>query len=133
MKPRLKEDPKEWRKAVLLSALGLALLATVLRWRHILTTTLWGGALAILAAVILLAVLRPRWFRGYYRFSGRLGFYFGQWVGYAGLMILFLLVLTPLGWVLRLMGKDLLRLKKPRHSATCWHPTGESSPLDRSF
>jgi hypothetical protein len=133
MRLRLKEDPKEWRKATLLTALGLAILGTVLRWRHILPVTAWGAALAVLVVLALLATVRPRWFRGYYRFSSRLGFYIAQWLGYAVLATLFLLVLTPLGWALRLMGKDLLQLKPPRNSATYWHPTGENSPLDRLF
>ncbi len=133
MKLRLKENPKEWRKAALLSALGLAVLATVLRWRHVLPVKAWGAALAVLAGVALCAVLWPRWFWGYYRFSTRLGFYLSQGIGYAVLAVLFLLVLTPLGWALRLMGKDFLQLKQRRNSATYWHPTGESSPLDRLF
>jgi hypothetical protein len=132
MKLKLKEDPKEWRKAVWLSALGLAILATILRWRRVLPAGVWDGALVILAGVALLGALRPHWFRSYYRFSGRMGFYTGQWVGQAGLLILFLLVLTPLGWTLRLIGKDSLRLKKPR-SATYWHPSGENTSLDRLF
>jgi hypothetical protein len=133
MKSRLKEDPKEWRKATLLGALGLAVIGTVLCWRHILPVAAWAMVLAVLAGMMLCAVLQPRWFRGYYRFSVRLGFCISQWVGYAVLAVLFLLVLTPLGWVLRLMGKDLLQLKLPRKAETYWHPAGESSPLDRLF
>ena len=133
MKLKFKEDPKEWRKSALLGALALAVLGTLLRWRHILPVAGWVTALAVLAGVMLCAGLRPRWFRGYYRFSLRLGFYASRWIGCAVLAVLFLLVLTPLGWVLRLTGKDLLQLKPPRDAATYWHPTGESSPLDRLF
>jgi len=129
----LKEDPKEWRKATLLGALGLAVLATVLRWRHILPVAAWAMSLAVLAGVMLCGVLQPRWFRGYYRFSVRLGFYLSRWIGYTVLAVVFVLVLTPLGWALRLAGKDLLQLKLPRKAVTYWHPAGESSPLDRLF
>jgi hypothetical protein len=133
MKLRLKEDPKEWRKATLLTALALAVITTVLRWRRVLPTADWAALLGVLAVVILCATLRPGWFRGYYRVSTRVGFHLSRWLGYAALAILFLLVLTPLGWVFRLMGKDPLQLKRPRNAETCWHPTGESSPLDRLF
>ena len=133
MKLRLKESPKEWRKTALLSALGLAVISTILRWRRILPVAGWVALLVVLADVMLCARLRPRWFRSYYRFSTRLGFYASQWIGCAVLMILFLLVLTPMGWVLRLAGKDPLQLKRPRNPATYWHPAGESSPLDRLF
>ena len=133
MKLKLKEDPREWRKATLLSALGLAILSTVLRWQHILPVAGWIAALAVFAGVMLCAVLQPRWFRGYYRLSIRLGFYASQWIGCAVLAVLFLLVLTPLGWALRLAGKDLLQLKQPRNTVIYWHSTGESSPLNQLF
>jgi carbamoyltransferase len=133
MRLKLKEDPKEWRKVALLSALGLAILSTVLCWWHILPVAGWIAALSVLASVMLCAVLQPRWFRGYYRLSIRLGFYASQWIGYAVLAVLFLLVLTPLGWALRLTGKDLLQLKQPRNTVNYWHPTGESSPLNQLF
>jgi hypothetical protein len=133
MKLRLKEDPREWRKATLLTAMALAVITTVLHWRRALPTAGWAVALGMLAVVMLCAVLRPGWFLGYYRVSTRAGFHLSQWLGYAALAILFLLVLTPLGWVLRLMGKDLLQLKRPRNAETCWHPARESSPLDQLF
>ena len=65
MKLKLKEDPKEWRKAALFGSLGLAGLSTLLRWRRILPVNGWVIALAILAFVALAACLCPRWFRGY--------------------------------------------------------------------
>ena len=133
MKLKLKEDPKEWRKTALLSALGLAILSTLLRWRRILPVGAWATVLALLAGVVFVALLRPHWFRGYYRLSTRLGFGIGQLVGYAVLVVLFFLVLTPLGLVLRLLGKDLLRLKRPGNSATNWSTKPECSPLDRLF
>ena len=133
MKLRFKEDPKEWRKAALLTAMALAVITTGLRWRRVLHTANWAAALGILGVIMLCATLRPGWFRGYYRGSTRVGFHLSQWLGCAALAILFLLILTPLGWVLRLMGKDPLQLKRPRNTETRWHPTGESSPLDRLF
>jgi hypothetical protein len=133
MKLKLKEDPKEWRKTTLLTALALAVLSIVLRWRRILPVTGFAAALAVLGGVALCAVLRPGWFRGYYRFSSLIGFYAAQCLGIVALVVLFLFVLTPLGWALRLAGKDLLQLKPRRTAATYWHPTDESSPLDRLF
>ncbi|HXR08792.1 MAG TPA: hypothetical protein VN765_15750, partial [Candidatus Acidoferrum sp.] len=73
MKLKLKEDPKEWRKAVWMSALGLALLSGLLRWRRVLSMTGWGLVLFLMAGLAAAAALRPRWFRGYYRFSARMG------------------------------------------------------------
>ena len=74
MKLKLKEDPKEWRKSTMLSALGLGILSTLLCWRHILPVAGWRVILVLLAGVALAALLWPQWFRGYYRISSRLGF-----------------------------------------------------------
>jgi hypothetical protein len=133
MKINFKEDPKEWRKSVLLTALGLAILSSVLRWRRHLPANVWPALLAGLGLIAVCAVLQPRWFRGYYRVSLRLGFYSSQFIGRGVLLMFFILIMTPLGWGLRLAGKDLLQLKRPRHAATHWQPAKDYSPLDRLF
>lgn len=133
MKLKLKEDPKEWRKHALLAAGGLSVLSTVLRFRHVLPKQVWLAVLAVLAVVALCAIAQPRWFRGYYRVTGHIGFYISQVIGHVLFSAVFLLVLTPLGIVLRLSGKDSLRLKRPREASTCWNTAKEATPLDRSF
>jgi hypothetical protein len=133
MKLKLKEDPKEWRKAALLSALALAVLSTVLRWRHILAPAVWLCLLVLLASVAMAACLWPPMFRGYYRISSRISFVISQFLGRVVLAVFFVLVLTPLALGLRLFGKDLLRLKRPRDAATYWNQSKESGPLDRLF
>jgi hypothetical protein len=133
MKLNLKDEPREWRKSALLAALGLAVLSSVLRWRHVLTNTAWLAALAVSGLVAICALLQPRWFGGYHRISMRLGFAISQFIGRGVLAIFFIFIVTPLGWALRLMGKDPLQLKRPPHAATCWHPARDRSPLDRLF
>jgi hypothetical protein len=133
MKLNLKEDPKEWRKSALMTALGLAILSAVLRWRHILPVNTWYAVLGVLAVVAVCACLQPCWFRGHYRFSTRLGFAISQFAGRVVLLGFFLLVMTPLGWVLRLAGKDPLQLKRPSDARTYWHQAKACSPLERLF
>lgn len=133
MKLKLKEDPKEWRKATLLSCLGLTVLSCVLCWRHILPVTGWVAVLVLLAGVAVSAMLWPHRFRGYYRVSSRVGFAISQFIGHVVLGILFLLIVTPLGLGLRLAGKDPLRLKRPRNAMTYWENSKEGGPLDRMF
>jgi hypothetical protein len=133
MKLNFKEDPKEWRKSALLTALGVAILSSLLRWRKHLPANLWPALLLLLAVVAVCAVLRPRWFRGWYRLSLRLGFYSSQFIGRCVLALFFIFVITTLGIMLRLMGKDLLQLKRPPGPATYWHPSKACSPLDRLF
>jgi hypothetical protein len=133
MKLNFKEDPKEWRKSALLTALGLAILSSLLRWRKHLPANYWYALLALLGLVAICAVLQPRWFRGWYRLSLRLGFYSSQFIGRCVLAVFFIFILTPLGFVLRLTGKDPLQLKRPHNAATYWHQAKDCNPLDRLF
>jgi len=131
MKLRLKEEPKEWRKSALLSALGLALVSSLLCWRRVVPVTTWGIVLAVLGLAAALACIKPGWFRGYYRLSARLGFWSSQFVASVVLVLVFALLVTPLGLLFRLMGKDALRLKRARNLETYWQTSKETSPLDR--
>jgi hypothetical protein len=133
MKLKLKEDPKEWRKAALMSALGLAVLSSVLRWRRILPTAVWALILCLLAAVAVAALARPRWFRGHYRFSTKLGFGLSRMAGYAVLAVFFFFVITPLGLLFRMFGKDPLRLRRPPNVQSYWSAVKGKSSLDRLF
>lgn len=133
MKLNLKDEPKEWRKSAVLTALGLALLSSLLRWRHGLTPAGWQIVLGSLAVVVVAALLQPRWFRGYHRFSMRLGFVVSQVIGRVLLVLFFLFILTPAGLLLRLAGKDPLQLKQPRAATSYWQKARDTAPLDRLF
>jgi phosphotransferase system glucose/maltose/N-acetylglucosamine-specific IIC component len=133
MRLKLKEDPKEWRKAVLFGSIGLGVLFTLLRFRHTFSNARWLAALCGLLVIDVCAIARPRWFRGFYRFSGTLGFFISRFVSYVILTIFFVFILTPLGMVLRLAGKDLLRLKPERSASSYWNPVTEKNSLDRPY
>jgi hypothetical protein len=133
MKVRLKEDPGEWRKSTWLSALGLALVCSILRWRRVLPTLPWAIALGALFLLALLAWVKPGWFRGFYRVSARAGFFLSQAIARVVLVIMFFLIFVPLGLARRLLGKDALRLKRPANASTYWQEARENSPLDRLF
>jgi len=133
MKLQLKEAPREWRKQTWLAAGGLAMISSLLRWRRVLPPKIWLIVLVVLAVVAISALLRPRWFRGYYRFSMRLGFAISKVMGFVALVLFFIFILTPVGFILRLAGKDPLQLKRPANATTFWQPAKNDSPLDRSF
>ena len=133
MKLHFKEDPKEWRKAMLPGLIGPTVITGILRWRHVISSTSLVVVLALIALVALCACVRPRWFRGYYRFTTRLGFYTIQVFGKVVLAALFFVILTPFGWVLRLSGKDFLQLKSPGDKQTFWQTARRDGSLDRMF
>lgn len=133
MKLNLKDEPKEWRKSALMAALGLAILSSVLRWRHVLANDIWFAILALVGLVAICALAKPRWFRGYHRFSTRLGFAVSQFIARILLALFFFFILTPVGVILRLAKKDALQLKRPREATTYWQPAKDYNPLDRLF
>ncbi|MGO8699352.1 MAG: SxtJ family membrane protein [Limisphaerales bacterium] len=133
MKLKLKEDPKEWRKAMWMGALGLAIFSSLLRWRGIISTKIWGILLCCLALLAVAAALQPRCFRGYYRFTTKVGFGLSQFAGRAVLTLFFFIIVVPLGLVLRMLGKDPLRLRRPVGVESYWSRVREQSSLERLF
>ncbi len=133
MKVRLKEDPKEWRKSTLLTVMALAVLSSILCWRRVLAIPTWRAVIIVLALVAAVAWLRPRVFRGYYRISTRVGFWLSQVLACVVLAGIFVFLVTPLGLLLRIAGKDPLRLKRVRNAETYWSTAKKSSPLDQMF
>ncbi|MGD0816239.1 MAG: SxtJ family membrane protein [Verrucomicrobiota bacterium] len=133
MKLKLKEEAKEWRKAAWMSALGLAVLSSLLRWRRVLPVAAWVVALCALAALAVAALLRPRWFRRYYRFSAKVGFGLSQILGRVILASIFFIIITPLGLAMRALGKDPLRLRRPAGAESYWSEAKRKSSLDRLF
>jgi len=134
MKLKLKEEPKEWRKAAWMSALGLAIFSSLLRWRRVLPVTGWAVVLCVLAALVLAAAMRPNWFRGYYRLSARLGFVISRITGYGVLALIFFVVVTPLGFGLRMLGKkDPLRLRRAADAKSYWKEVRQETSLERLF
>lgn len=133
MKVRYKEDPAAWRKSTLLSALALVVLSSLLGWRHVLAIPVWITLVVLLVLVGAAAGVRPEWFRSYYRFSTWAGFWSSQCVARVILSLIFALVITPAGMVLRWMGKDSLCLKHSAKSTSYWRPARQDGSWDRLF
>ncbi len=133
MKLKFKEDPREWRKSTWLTVVGLALLGSVLRWRRVIPSSAWLTGLSVLALTALAVWVRPVWFRGYYRVSLRAGVALSQVLARVVLALLFFILLTPLGWLLRCFGQDPLRLKRSPSSTSYWTQARPSGSLDRLF
>jgi len=133
MKLRLREDPREWRKSVWLTVLGLALLSSVLRWRKVLNGNVWLALLGVFALCALLAAMAPGWFRGFYRVSMRAGFALSQVVARVVLALVFVFLITPLGLLLRILGKDPLRLKRGGAGTSYWSEAKQAQDLERMF
>lgn len=132
-KLKLKEDPREWQKFTLAAVAGLAAMGGVMCWRAMVPAHWLRLWLAALGLALLSVLLRPAWFRGFYRAGTTAGYHVGQFLGRVLLALLFWLILTPLGLALRLAGKDLLRLRRDRRASSYWQPARSESQLDKMF
>lgn len=133
MKLRLREDPREWRKFGLSTALVLALLTGLLGWRGWISGPVLAGVLSALGGLALVALARPPWLRRPYRAGMRASHALGRVVAPVLLGLIFLLVVTPLGLLLRALGKDLLRLRRCPNADSYWQPVTGSRDLTRMF
>jgi hypothetical protein len=129
---RLKENPREWQKFVAVMGTAANLVVWMLWWRGRLPIAVPVGVVALALMVLIAALIRPRWFRGFYRAGMTVSFHIGQVVGKVLLTVFFFLFLTPLGLLLRLMDKDLLQLRRSP-AKTWWQPARNNRDFDRMF
>jgi hypothetical protein len=127
MQLKLKDNPREWLKFTAVMAL-LVIVLSFLLYRPVFPIVLAIAVLALIACAV-----RPRWFRGFYRGGMTVSFHIGQVMGKILLTILFLLAVTPMGLLLRMLGKDLLQLKRPSSASSYWRAAKTSNQFDRMF
>lgn len=131
MKLRLKEEPREWLKFTAAAGVFVAIAGLLLQRRGILQAPAWAVFLpGILALVV--GAIRPRILRGPYRIVMTISFYIGQAIGTVVLTVFFLTVITPMGLLMRVLGKDLLNLKR-RSAQSYWRETRTKSKLEQMF
>lgn len=130
---RLKEQPIEWIKFTAVMGVVLNLVLWISWWKNLvpLAFPLAGLCIALLALVT--ALIHPYWFRGFYRGGMTVSFHIGQVIGKVMLTLFFFLMVTPMGLLLRLLGKDLLHIKRHPGQATYWHAAKNSREFDRMF
>jgi hypothetical protein len=97
-----------------------------LSWWH--AGHLWP--LYILAAVLLLALAlwRPAWLAPFNRLWTRFGLLLSRIVNPLVMAALFFLVITPCAVLIRLSGRDLLRLRRDAARESCWIARDPSQP-----
>ena len=116
---QLKTGTRELRKFGLLVGGVFALLGVILLLRHRPAAPyfLIAGALLIMPGLI-----APRVLKHVYIAWMSLAIVLGFVVSGVVLILFFLLVITPIGWVARCLGNDFLNLKLDRAAASYWMP-----------
>lgn len=79
---------------------------------------LW--ALVVAAGFLAVTWVRPRWLRPLNLVWFRFGLWLGAVVAPIVMALVFFLVVTPTGWLVRALGKDPLRLKLDRQAPSYW-------------
>jgi hypothetical protein len=130
---KLKEKPIEWIKFTAVMGLFVNIILWMLWWREGLPIAVPMTAAVLALLAVIMAAFRPYWFRGFYRGGMTVSFHIGQVIGKIMLTLFFFLFVTPLGLLLRLLGKDLLLLKKTPDEKTYWHPAKNNREFDRMF
>ena len=133
MQLKLEEDPKAWRKFVWTALPAPGVLVTILWWKHRFPVAWLAAWWGVLACVALLAGVRPGWFRVVYRCGHTAAFRLSQGIGWVLLTLLFFLLITPFGWILRLLGHDPLQLRRNPAAPTYWRPVKPANDLNRMF
>lgn len=133
MKLKLKEDPKEWFKFTIVMVIVAVVITALLIRSKVLPPIALVFAGVFLHFVLAACWVRPMWFRGFYRAGMTVSFRIGQVMGFVWLTLFFLLILTPLALLLRLMGKDLLKLKRSPGATSYWNVSRPPGPFDRMF
>jgi hypothetical protein len=130
---RLSEKPLEWIKFTAVIGVALNGVLGLLWWKGALhgAVCLVAAVLAVLAVIA--AVIHPHGFRGFYRGGMNVSFQIGQVMGKVLLTVFFFALVTPMGLLLRLLGKDLLRLRKKPELTTYWQKSKSSREFDRMF
>jgi hypothetical protein len=135
MKPRLKEDPKEWRKFALLCCAMILVLSSIGLMKKWIGPRSYSTAFTIATIGVVLAMVRPDLFRGFYRAAMTVSFRIGQVMGKVILGAFYILAVMPLGLLLRLIGKDLLEIRgrRQREQESYWKPARKPGKMEQQF
>lgn len=106
---------RQFAGAWLILFLALGLRAAMSHNRMLL-----GGILAGMALIGIVGLFKPRAIRWLFIAATVAAFPIGWCVTQAALAILFFVILTPLAWVFRLRGRDLLNLHPPQAGTSLW-------------
>lgn len=108
--------------------LALGVVAGLIAWRMKMTPT---GAV-ILVACTVVALLAPKAFRRPYVVLCIVTWPLGLVVSWVILLLIWCLLVTPLGVLSRLAGRDVLQLRR-RNADSYWHSRASTPPIERYF
>ena len=126
----LRTDPPSLRKFGLLVGGVVMLIGLVLLLRHKSNNPyfLWPGAV-----LIIFGAAWPRALKYPYLAWMTMAFVFGFVMSHVILTLFFFLLVTPIGLLARLFGKDFLNQKLDRQATTYWIPREAKTKMPESY
>jgi hypothetical protein len=124
-------DRKELRSFAIAMLVGFAVLGSLATWRnHHITRgamVMWGLGLGLAVAAMIPGLGRAAYLAVYLPSN-----FIGYFVSKVVLFFIFFLVFVPIGALLKLLGKDLLRLK-PKPPRAVWGPVSSAKDPNRFY
>ena len=133
MKLKLRENPHEWRKFTLVWCAVIPLVSYLLLRKQVISAPAFQILLIVFGVTAIFALIIPRLFRGFYRAGMTVSFHIGQFAGKVILTLFFFLLLTPMAILLRVLGKDLLQLKRHGSAPSYWTPARKTGQFDQQY
>ena len=122
------KSPAELRRFGLALGAGLSVLGSILLWRQ-KSAAPW--ILGVAATLLLLAILSPRVLGPLERVFARVARVVTAALTYLVLTLTYLLVITPIGLVMRLLGRDPLGMKPAPDQPSFWVEVEPDGPTTR--
>jgi ABC-type uncharacterized transport system permease subunit len=132
VKLKLKENPKEWRNFTLIFCTVILALCALAARKDVRRDVVVCGC-AFAAIVGLVAIWYPPAVRGLYRGVMTISFWVGQTMGKVMLGAIYLLLVTPLGLALRVVGKDPLEIRRVKEKASYWKEARPPGDFEKQF
>jgi len=127
------KTPKELKKFGLTMALICFLFSLVGIWKNSALTGLALGLWGLAAVFIVLALVAPNSLKSFEKFWMALGEKINKFVTPVILTITYYVLITPLGLLLKLMGKDILSLKIDKTRTTYWEEVDQAGSASRYY
>ena len=126
----LKKQNRKFGYTVAIALLILSLFNIIIKHR-----TNWWGAFILATILVQFVAIKPLWLNPMRLVWDKIGHILGTINTYILLTVFYFLILSPLGLLMRLFGKDILKVKWLKHKDSYWEDATvkEVSSMNNQF
>ena len=130
---RLSEKPLEWAKFTLVIAVLLVVASWYISHAFSLPSLYPILSSVFMLGIVVVAFINPTPFKPLYSKGMKLSYSIGQVISRVMLVLFFLIILTPIALILRLLGKEVLSLRFRSGKESYWRESKPDHDFDRMF